>query len=270
MSSAPNSALDQHDPLTDFEARQVSLLGSSKRVYVAGRGPAVIVMAELPGITPHVARFARWVREAGFTVYLPSLFGKDGAPAGRNLRAMGTLLSVCVSREFSALASHRSSPVADWLRALARLAHSEAGGKGVGAVGMCFTGNFAVSLMLEPVVKAPVLCQPSLPLTNPAGLHASREELAQVRARLEAEDLTMLAYRFEGDPFCRAPRFEGYAAALGPRFCPRVLEDSDAAAHPALAHPHSVVTLNLVDDAGSPTRKAVEEILELFRTRLKA
>src|SRR3954470_346823 len=67
------------DPLDDFDARETTLNEATKRVYVAGAGPAVIVMAEMPGISPHVARFARWVRDAGFTVYMPSLFGRDGA-----------------------------------------------------------------------------------------------------------------------------------------------------------------------------------------------
>ncbi len=71
----------QDDPLTDFQRREVTLDGTTKAVHVAGVGPAVIVMAEMPGISPHVARFARWVREAGCTVYLPSLFGTDGAVA---------------------------------------------------------------------------------------------------------------------------------------------------------------------------------------------
>ena len=69
------------DPLNDFTAREITLNGTSKTVYVLGTGPAVIVMAEMPGISPHVARFARWVRDAGFTVYMPSRFGTDGVIA---------------------------------------------------------------------------------------------------------------------------------------------------------------------------------------------
>ncbi len=51
--------LNQDDPLDDFEHRDIALLGRKHRVYVMGRGPAVIVMTEMPGISPHVARFAR-------------------------------------------------------------------------------------------------------------------------------------------------------------------------------------------------------------------
>ena len=142
----------------------------------------------------------------------------------------GIFRRACVSAEFRAFGGGGSSPVTLWLRALARLVHAECGGPGVGAIGMCFTGNFALTMMLEPAMLAPVLSQPSLPLDEPAGLEISREDLEAVAERLEREDLTVLAYRFEGDAFCRAERFAAYAEALGPRFEARVLPD--AAANP--------------------------------------
>src|SRR5204863_5168401 len=107
----------------------------------------------------------------------------------------------CVSAEFRAFVTGESSPVTRWLRLLARLAHQECGGPGVGAIGMCFTDNFALTMMLEPSMLAPVLSQPSLPLDDPAGLEISPGELAAVRNRLDREDLTVLRYRFEGDRF---------------------------------------------------------------------
>lgn len=259
--------LSKRDDLSDFNRATVTLLGKSKLVYVAGNGPAVVVMTEMPGISPHVARFARWVRDAGFTVYMPHLFGKDGAvptPAA----GVFEIAKACVSREFRAFAANASSPVTQWLRALAAHAHSECGGKGVGAIGMCFTGNFALSMMLEKSVLAPVLAQPSLPLNDPAGMHIAPEELAAVKARMEAEDLTVRAYRFEGDSFCRAERFAAFEAALGDRFEGRVLPDSAANPNTPMKTPHSVVTLHLIDEEGEPTRAARDEILDFFRMRL--
>jgi dienelactone hydrolase len=262
------------DPLEDFAMREIVLDGIAKRVHVAGAGPAVIVMAEMPGISPHVARFARWVRDAGFTVYMPSLFGRDGAVPDADAGA-AVFQRACVSAEFRALAGGASSPVTVWLRALARHAHRECGGPGVGAIGMCFTGNFALTMMLEPAMLAPVLSQPSLPLKEPAGLEISDAEIAAVRDRLEREDLTVLAYRFAGDRFCRAERFAEYAERLGVRFIGRVLPDE--AANPNVAPffarhvpgPHSVVTQNFVDAEGAPTRAARDEILGFFARRLK-
>ncbi len=268
-------SVKEDDPLDDFERRAITLDGVTKTVYVAGSGPAVIVMAEMPGISPHVARFARWVREAGFTVYMPSLFGRDGAVPGADEGAQ-IFQRACVSAEFRALTANVSSPVTQWLRALARLAHQECGGAGVGAIGMCFTGNFALSMMLEPAMLAPVLSQPSLPLNDPAGIEIAPDELKAVRERLEREDLTVLAYRFKGDKFCTAQRFAAYTEALADRFVGRVLPDSAAntdvppffARH--VTSPHSVVTVHLIDEAGQPTIAARDEILAFFARRLRA
>jgi dienelactone hydrolase len=259
--------LTDRDPLRDFERRDVTLLGQTKRVFVAGTGPAVIVMAEMPGISALVARFARRVRDAGFTVWMPALFGTQGGPvtlAG----GVATLARTCIRREFRAFAAHASSPVTLWLRALAAHAHPLCGGRGVGAIGMCFTGNFALSMMLEPAMLAPVLSQPSLPMLQKGAMHIAPDELARVKERLEREDLSVLAYRFEGDPFCRKERFDDYAAALGDRFEARVLPDS-AALPGTPMRPHSVVTLHLIDREGEPTRAAVDEILAFFARRLR-
>jgi dienelactone hydrolase len=266
---------EQDDPLEDFDARVVTLEGVAKVVHVAGSGPAVIVMTEMPGISPHVARFSRWVRDAGFTVYMPSLFGRDGAVPSVD-EGTATFRRACVSAEFRAFAANESSPVTAWLRSLARLAHEQCAGAGVGAIGMCFTGNFALTMMLEPSMLAPVLSQPSLPLDDPAGLEIGPDELAAVRRRLQREDLTVMAYRFKGDRVCRAQRFAAYSEALGDRFIARELPDS--AANPApppffehvVACPHSVVTAHLIDEAGQPTLGARDEILAFFAERLQA
>ena len=273
MQAMTPRSLHHDDDLADFAHRPITLDGVTRTVHVAGSGPAVIVMAEMPGISPHVARFARWVRDAGLTVYLPSLFGRDGAVADARDGA-AVFQRACVSAEFRAFAANASSPVTQWLRALARRAHADCGGPGVGAIGMCFTGNFALSMMLEPAMRAPVLAQPALPLDDPSGLEIAPGELAAVRERLEREDLTVLAYRFEGDRFCTAQRFAAYGQALGGRFVARVLPDS--AANPDVPPffarhvgcPHSVVTAHLIDEAGQPTLAARDEIVAFFVRRL--
>ncbi|HEY5194825.1 MAG TPA: dienelactone hydrolase family protein [Solirubrobacteraceae bacterium] len=269
----PRPNMNEDDPLEDFDSREVTLDGVTKVVHVAGTGPAVIVMTEMPGISPHVARFSRWVKDAGFTVYMPSLFGRDGAVPGVE-EGTAIFQRACVSAEFRAFAANESSPVTVWLRSLARLAHGQCGGPGVGAIGMCFTGNFALTMMLEPAMLAPVLSQPTLPLDDPAGIEIAPGELAAVRERLERDDLTVMAYRFKGDRFCKAQRFAAYSEALGERFVARVLPDS--AANPesppffedVVGSPHSVVTAHLIDEAGQPTIAARDEILSFFAHRL--
>lgn len=270
----PTQPLRVDDPLHDFDARSIFLLDSQKTVYVSGTGPAVIVLSEMPGISPHVARFARWVRDAGFTVYMPSLFGTDGA-VPRADEGAAVFQRACMSAEFRAFAGQGASPVTAWLRALARDAHRQCGGPGIGAVGMCFTGNFALSMMLEASMLAPVLAQPSLPLDDAGAVESPPEELAAVRDRLDREDLTVLAYRFEGDQVCQAQRFRAYAEALGDRFVPRVLPD-DAANNDVdpffeqfVPYPHSVLTQHLIDGTGEPTSQARDEVLAFLSHRLR-
>jgi len=261
--------IETWDKLEDFKRRDVTFDGLKRRVYVAGSGPGVIIIHEIPGITPEVARFARWVRDAGFTVYLPSLFGSPGKPNSPGYVNASIFRVLCIAREFKILNSaDEHSPVVDWLKQLAAVVHGECGGKGVGALGMCLTGNFALSMMVEPAVLAPVLCQPSVPVNDPAGVHASLEDIRIVRGRMEREDLTLRGYRFARDKHCKEARFAALSQALGPRFEGEVLPDSAAKPDTFSKNPHSVVTTHLINEAGSLTRQKVDEIIGFFKLRL--
>ncbi|QUD83303.1 dienelactone hydrolase family protein [Gordonia polyisoprenivorans] len=261
----PTSATD--DPMTDFTARHLDLAGDELTVWTSGRGPAVVLLPEMPGISPDVLRFGRWIRDAGLTVYLPSLFGVDGAypqaEAGTSI-----MKRACVSREFHAFAGGGTSPIATTLRALAGVAHAECGGPGVGAVGLCFTGNFALTMMLDDSVVAAVVNHPSLPLDDPGGLELSEADGHALRRRLDADDLRVSGYRFDTDRWCTAARFAAYAELLGDRFDGRVLPGSSANPSPppffadVVGTPHSVVTAHLVDEAGHPTIRARDEIVD--------
>ncbi len=173
--------------------------------------------------------------------------------------------------KFHVLAENRSSPIVDWLRALARRAYDEIGGKGVGAIGMCLTGNFALTMMLDRCLIAPVLSQPSLPLPltgrKAAAVHASPEALANARRRHAEEGLTVLGLRFAGDPICRRARFDALAQELGDAF--EAIEVPDSAANPSASKPaHCVLTLHLIDRAGEPTRAALDRVIGFLRERL--
>ncbi len=263
----------QDDAITDFSRRDVDVDGVVKTVWVAGSGPAVVLMPEMPGISPDVLRLARWVRDTGFTVYVPSLFGIDGAyPMTEGGEKVAR--RACVSAEFRAFAGGGTSPVTSWLRGLARQAHAECGGPGVGAIGLCFTGNFALTMALEPAVIAPVVNHPSLPLDDPAGLEISDEDAGAVRDRIARDGLTVLAYRFDNDRWCTGQRFAAYRALLGDAFDGRVLPGSSANTNSppffqdVVGTPHSVVTAHLVDEDGHPTRQARDEILAFLADRL--
>jgi len=125
------------DVLAGFETTEFTHAGSTKQVFRAGTGPGILVMTEMPGITPRVVEFAQRLVDAGYTVALPDLFGTPGKEPGMGY-VLGWISRACVSREFTTWALNRTSPVIDWLRALGRDLHARCGGPGVGAIGMCF------------------------------------------------------------------------------------------------------------------------------------
>lgn len=255
--------------LDGFDRSTFSFDGKTRDVYRLGRGPAVIVIAEMPGITPKVCDFARRVADVGCTAVLPHLFGVPGKPPsiGYVVQSIGP---ACVSREFATFALRRTSSVTVWLRALARQAHQECGGPGVGVVGMCFTGGFALAMAVDDVVLAPVLSQPSLPFALSArhrsDVGLSDEDLARVAGRCAAEDLCVIGLRFTDDILLPAERFERLRRELGDAFV--AVEIGPEGNPPGVKHPHSVLTEHLVDDPGHPTREALDRVLELFRTKL--
>ncbi|MGW7488374.1 dienelactone hydrolase family protein [Streptomyces sp. NPDC054786] len=266
-----------HD-LTGFDRSTFTHDGNTRRILRRGTGPAVIVMAEIPGITPKVLEFAERVAAIGCTAVLPVLFGRPGRDAGPDagrlksgLYTASSMGKVCVSREFTVLATGKTSPVVTWLRALAAHEHQRCGGPGVGAVGMCLTGGFALAMAADERLLAPVLSQPSLPLpltrSRAAGIDISAEDLAAVRGRCEREDLRVMGLRFRSDRLVPGDRFALLRRELGAAFTAVELDDS--AANPdAVLSPHSVLTEHLIDEPGQPTRAALDEVLDLFRTRL--
>jgi dienelactone hydrolase len=239
-------------------------------VYRAGSGPAVIVIPEIPGITPKVIEFAMRVVDLGCTVWVPSLFGTPGrTPDGRAM--LSVVGPLCVSREFTRFARGRPSPVTGWLRALARQAHEECGGPGVGAVGMCFTGGFALAMAVDRRMLAPVLSQPSLPYpvsaANRSDLGLDTASLARVKERCADEGLCVLGLRFTGDKASPPERFERLRRELGDGFVGVEIPSSTTPSNTPIG-PHSVLTEDLVDEPGHPTRDALDKVLDLFRTKL--
>ncbi|GAB3669117.1 dienelactone hydrolase family protein [Actinocorallia lasiicapitis] len=268
------------DPLDDFAWDEFTADGVTHPVLRSGTGPAVLVISEIPGISPHVAGFARRVRDIGCTVVLPNLFGTAGRDhypvahgwTGTAATMARTLGQVCVSREFSLFATGRTSPVVKWLRALAAQEHERCGGPGVGAIGMCLTGGFALAMAVDDRLIAPVVAHPSLPLAltprQRASIDISPSDLAKVRKRCDA-GLTVLGLRFRSDRLVPDERFAFLRRTLGEAFV--AIELDDAAANPrGLMRPHAPVTDHLIDEPGEPTRDALDQVLDLFRTRLLA
>jgi dienelactone hydrolase len=260
-----------NDTLEDFTREPFTAEGKTRDVYRLGSGPAVIVISEVPGITPLVAKFARTVADNGCSAVMPHLFGEPGAKpsVGSLFKVIGP---VCISREFSTFALKKTSPVTVWLRALARAEHARCGGPGVGVVGMCLTGGFALAMMVDDTVVAPVLSQPSLPFPlgkrYKADIGISDADLARVKERV-ADGVCVLGLRFTGDPFCFEERFATLRRELGDGFIAVELDSSATNPHGHPKQAHSVLTEHLDDRPGTPTRAALDQVLNFFKERLE-
>ena len=209
--------------------------GVTHETFRKGNGPAVIIVHEIPGITPAVEKFANEVVDAGFTVVMPLLVGTTGvAPSGKYIAS--SMLKVCISREFTTMAVGQTSPVVSWLRALAKQLHDELGGKGVGAIGMCFSGGFALGMMVDDIVVAPVTSQPSLPFAvgvkRSADLGLSPQDATRVAQRA-SEGCQTLGLRFTGDKLV-GTRFAELRKLLGDAFISVEFESTKKSDHAVL------------------------------------
>ena len=243
------------DVLAGWQKGSFTAAGFTRDTYRRGSGPGIIVVHEVPGITPKVTQFANEVVEAGFTVVMPSLVGSPGREFS-NGYAMASLAKVCISKEFSALALGKTSPIIAWLRALGRNLHQEVGGAGIGALGMCFSGGFALGMMIDDHMVAPVLSQPSMPFSvgkkRAASLHLSPDDERAVRERAAA-GCEVLGLRFTGDRLV-GDRFATLRDLIGDKFVAIELPSSKK-------NDHSVLTEQR-DDA------SVERVLQFFRDKL--
>ena len=223
--------------------------------YRRGAGPAVIVIHEIPGITPLVAKFANEVVSRGFTVVMPSLVGTPGQGPSQLYLAQ-SMLKICIANEFTTMAMKKTSPVIAWLRALARNVHADVGGPGVGAVGMCFSGGFALGMMVDDLMVAPVLAQPSMPFSigkeRGADLNLSPDDEAAVIERAQ-HGCQVLGLRFTDDKLV-GDRFSTLREKLGDAFIAIELPSEKKQDHSTLTEQR--------DDT------SVERVLDFFAAKL--
>lgn len=233
-------------------------------VYQKGVGPGVLVMHELPGLTPQCIDLANRITSAGFTVFLPLLFGEPDASA-----TIANTLRVCVSHEFKCFALNESSPITVWLRALGRKIHNDLKGEGIGVIGLCLTGGFVLSLMADAEVLAPVTSEPALPLmglSNDAQRALGVSDSDMDAAVANGRDL--LGFRFSGDWICPAKRFDTLQARFGARFLRNEIDSSPGNAAGIRPHAHAVLTEDYNNTPGHPTREAFDKVVDFLKKHL--
>ena len=229
----------------------------SHDVYSRGdQAATVVIIQELPGIGQETLDLAERFYREGFRVVLPHLFG----PLGRTSFAGNMLRVFCMRREFRLFERHQSSPIVDWLRSLCQTLQSDHGASHIGVIGMCLTGNFAISMMADDSVLAGVASQPSMPVNDSAALHMSEAEIAAARERLDSHG-PMMALRFKQDRLCTRARFDAIDAAFN--------DERERIKLVELPGPgHSVLTLDLYK-RGQPAQAALEEVIGYFKHMLQ-
>lgn len=199
-----------HDTVFPFTAPLSTGAQTTHDVYVGGKGPPIMILQELPGIGPETLDLATRLNGSGFRVYLPHMFGTYGKKEmTRNL-----LRLFCIRREFNIFAAGKQSPVAKWMRALAHEIKARESSAGVGVIGMCMTGSFALTLMAEDAVLGGVASQPALPVMGGGKLHMSNHDIGEASAGMAAKG-PGLAMRYSRDRVSPQRLMHALEAAFG-------------------------------------------------------
>ena len=259
------------DVLSGWQSAPFTAAGVTHDVFTRGSGPGVVLLPEIPGLTPQVMGLANHLVAAGFTVAVPSLFGEPGKPLSAGY-ALRTIAKACITHEFAAFARNADRPIAEYVRALARHLHGQAGGRGVGVIGMCFSGGFALAAAVEPAVLVPIGSQPSVPFPISGGhkrdLGMSEREQAAIAERVRTEGLCLVGLRFSEDAASPADRFTELEKAFGPGWRAIPLDSRPGNPHGIGKNEHSVLTSADVETPGHPTHTARAEVTAFLRERL--
>lgn len=255
--------------MDDFTCRTFVRGDITHRIFSKGGGPDIVLMHELPGMTPPCIAFARELADKEFTVHLPLLFGEPGDD-----KSIFFLPQLCISHEFRLFSTGGGSPIVSWLRALCNDLKEANGGHGIGVIGMCLTGNFAISLLADDAVLAPVASQPTLPVAVIPALQTdeARASLSvapqDLHDALQRPDVPLMCLRFSQDRLSPHERYEHLGYLFGPRLQGIEIDSRPGNQYDIPNHAHSVLTQDFVDAAGHPTRLARDQVIAFMRSRL--
>jgi dienelactone hydrolase len=253
-------------------------------VFHAGVGPCLLLMHELPGLAQPCVDFARRLVARDFHVFMPLLVGVP-------LQHTPTLniARLCISREFDHLRTGITTPIVAWLRHLAAHIGEEFGQRRIGAVGMCLTGAFAISLLIEPNVQAAVASQPGMPFSLTHLLFGPRFGHGEWERRLNISDddveaaaraveggKGLMIQRFADDRICPFARVERLARALPDHVQLYPAEPTSPLRPQSSRPPHAMLTeeFDAVHSrhsvpADDPTERALKRVVSFFEAHLR-
>lgn len=179
--------------------------------------PPVLLLHEMPGLSPEVLELARSISDQGYTVYVPLLMGKPDENTDSDAlffrRANSIRFSdpLWESRFQPAAGGHpatRQAGVVELAKLataiLARHSHHR-----MGVIGNSFSGHLAMALAARmEEVAAPVTSQPAYPfsLVTTSDVGLTGDEIAALRKRV-AGGYQILGFRYEYDHICPRERF---------------------------------------------------------------
>lgn len=185
-------------------------------VYDGGSGPVVILIHEAGGLDHSTLDIADRLWGEGFRLLLPVLVGRPH-PDGSGGSVTLNLIKLCISREVFVFLTGRTSRIATWLRALA--AEERGDHPGVGVIGMCFSGGFALAAAVDDSVIAAIASQPALPWPvlpgSGADLGLAPADVACLRDRHAAGKVGLLATRYTQDRGSPRQRIQRIQAEFG-------------------------------------------------------
>jgi dienelactone hydrolase len=258
--------------LTGWACEPFTAAGFTHDVYRKGQGPGVVLIPEMPGVHPGVLALGNYLVDNGFTVAIPSLYGTPGASSAMRPGMVPVLARGCVAKEFAAFATNKERPVSHYLRALARDLKEKTGSKGVGVIGQCFSGGFALAAAVDDSVLAPVLSQPSVPIALTAkhkrDLGLSEGEMKVIEKRAAEDGLCALGLRFSGDPMAPKERFKTLKDRLGDAFEVIELDSSPGNSGGFGRMAHSVLTLEVREEEGQQAYEARKRVVQFLKERL--
>ncbi|MBO9400126.1 dienelactone hydrolase family protein [Shimia sp. R9_3] len=212
-------------------------------VYRRGEGPPILILQELPGIGVETYDLADRLIAAGFSVYLPHLFGRLGR-ANKLTTATNFLRLYCVRREFQIFWNGKQSPIAAWMRALCADISAREDGARLGVIGMCLTGSFVIPLMAEDAVQAAVASQPALPIKSTPPLHMSQEDIDAAKEKM-MEKGPALAMRYKSDDLSKPAHICALKTAFGEHLDIKEYDNPDG----VTGRQHSLLTLDYLPEA---------------------